>query len=300
MISMDDRISEVLARDERLIDVLTAFSPHFSKLRDPRLRRMMGRLVTVRQAAGIAGVEPDSLLEALNRQFTNGAVDPPFAAAEASEPGATTEPAIAPRGGGPDFIARLSSDQVIDLDVRDDLRAGREPFSRIMAAVAALGDDEVLRLRAIFEPVPLYAVLEKRGLSYWTERLAEDDWRVWFFGPSVNVSAQEGAERHDSRSESGRTTAGIPPDPKGEAFTGIHPGHTDIEPLHLDVRGLEPPEPMVRTLAALESLPPGGVLVQTNVRVPRFLIEELDRRGFPHEVRVLSADEVEVTIRRSL
>ena len=48
----------------------------------------------------------------------------------------------------------------------------------------------------------------------------------------------------------------------------------------LDVRGLEPPEPMLRTLAELETLPRGHTLVQVNARVPQFLLPMLVERGF--------------------
>ena len=40
----------------------------------------------------------------------------------------------------------------------------------------------------------------------------------------------------------------------------------------LDVRDMDPPEPLAHTLAALEQLPDDGTLVQVNVRVPRFLL----------------------------
>jgi tRNA 2-thiouridine synthesizing protein A len=67
----------------------------------------------------------------------------------------------------------------------------------------------------------------------------------------------------------------------------------------LDVRDLEPPEPMARTLAALEELAPGGTLVQINVRVPRFLLPRLHERGFTYEVREQAPDLVRVFIRRA-
>src|SRR5690606_5823715 len=67
----------------------------------------------------------------------------------------------------------------------------------------------------------------------------------------------------------------------------------------LDVRDLEPPEPMVRTLEALEHLPAGATLVQINVRVPRFLLPRLEERGFTYEVREQAPDLVRVFIRRS-
>ncbi|HEU4786477.1 MAG TPA: DUF2249 domain-containing protein, partial [Gemmatimonadaceae bacterium] len=58
-----------------------------------------------------------------------------------------------------------ASATIVELDVREDLRSGREPFSKIMSAVAALGANDVLLLRTIFEPAPLFGVLAKRGFA---------------------------------------------------------------------------------------------------------------------------------------
>lgn len=87
--------------------------------------------------------------------------------------------------GPPDFLASLPPERIHDLDVREILRSGGEPFNRIMAAVAKVPRNGVLRLRAIFEPVPLYGVLGDLGFRHWTEQLGADDFRVWFYGPDV-------------------------------------------------------------------------------------------------------------------
>ena len=169
-------------------------------------------------------------------------------------------------------MTRPSLREVV-VDVRDDLRTGKEPFSRIMAAVGALGPGEMLCLRAIFEPVPLYTALGKRGFTHQTECRSDDDWVIWFWRP-----------------------AGEPePAPATRPATAptAHPAET-----WLDVRGLEPPDPMVRTLTALESLPDGHTLVQVNVRVPRFLLPILAERGFEHEMDESMPDRVLVRIRR--
>lgn len=55
-------------------------------------------------------------------------------------------------------------------------------------------------------------------------------------------------------------------------------------PLLLDVRGLQPPEPMERTLAALDDLPAGRALLQLNDRVPAFLLPLLDERGYRYRI----------------
>ncbi len=70
---------------------------------------------------------------------------------------------------------------VVDVDVRDDLRMGREPFARIMRAAESLKAGEVLRVRALFAPTPLLAVLSELGLAHHMQREADDDWSVWFW-----------------------------------------------------------------------------------------------------------------------
>lgn len=142
---------------------------------------------------------------------------------------------------------------VVEADVREELRAGREPFQRIMAARAEVPPGGCLVVRATFEPAPLYRALGKQGFLHHTEELAADDWRVWFY--------------------------------------------TDVPVL--DVRDMDPPEPLAHTLAAIQSLPDDGVLVQVNVRVPQFLLPRLAEQGFVHEVREIAPDRVHLVIRRA-
>jgi hypothetical protein len=90
----------------------------------------------------------------------------------------------------PPFLESLPPDRLVHLDVREDIRRGKAPFARIMATVERLGPDQVLVLRAPFEPIPLCAVLGMRGFGHWTESRAPDDWSVWFWrGDSGLVGA---------------------------------------------------------------------------------------------------------------
>ncbi|MBK5186639.1 MAG: DUF2249 domain-containing protein [Gemmatimonadaceae bacterium] len=149
---------------------------------------------------------------------------------------------------------------VVELDVRDDLRAGREPFQHIMSAVATLPAKAILHLKATFEPVPLFRVLEKRGFAHESRENGFEDWSAWFWKPGTE---------------------------------DVDIGHV----VELDVRGLEPPDPLVRTLAALETLPVGHTLVHINSRVPQLLFPMLAERGFGCEVDDSQPTRVLVRIR---
>lgn len=68
----------------------------------------------------------------------------------------------------------------VEVDARPTLRAGGEPFSEILAAAQRTPEGGVLLVRAIFDPIPLYAVLGNRGFrEHWAERLSVDDWAVY-------------------------------------------------------------------------------------------------------------------------
>ncbi len=296
-ISAGDRVSSVIARDERLIDVFTSLSPAFERLRNPAMRKVMSRLVTVEQAARMAGVDPNELVARLNAAVgagEGGGGDAGAAGASASDAAASAKPGASEASpataasaadahtapaGPPPALARIPEDLIVDLDVRDDLRQGREPFSKIMATRRSVPAGGVLRLRAIFEPVPLYAVMSKQGFAHWTERFAEDDWRVWFY-PAEAEGASAGAAPGGAPAEAEPADA----------------GSDDV--VVLDVRGLEPPEPMMRTLETIERLPPHATLVQINSRVPQLLLPLLEARGYAAEVREETPGVVRVFIRR--
>lgn len=267
-VARTDRVSDVIARDESLVEVFVRHSSHFTKLRNRSMRRIMGRLVTIDDAAKIASVAPDVLVRDLNAAL--GILEP-----STSVDSVAVQDTHAP---GQDEHVHPSGAPVVEVDVREDLRNGREPFSKIMAAVGALGDDEVLHLRAIFEPAPLFALMAKRGLSHESVAHAPDDWSVWFW--------KRDAEREI---EVAPANESLPLDPIQQSTT---------ETLELDVRGLLPPEPMLRTLAALDTLPPDHVLLQINSRVPQFLLPILAERGFACDVDESNADRVLVRIWR--
>ncbi|PWB65756.1 MAG: hypothetical protein C3F17_03160 [Bradyrhizobiaceae bacterium] len=54
--------------------------------------------------------------------------------------------------------------------------------------------------------------------------------------------------------------------------------------MHIDVRGLEPPEPMVAILTLIDSDQVDCALIAHLDREPIFLYPELDDRGWAHEI----------------
>jgi len=66
----------------------------------------------------------------------------------------------------------------------------------------------------------------------------------------------------------------------------------------LDVRGLEPPEPMERVLAVIAQLELGEALRMVHHREPFPLYEILKQRGFGYNTTALPDGHYEILIRR--
>ena len=77
------------------------------------------------------------------------------------------------------------SEKTIVVDVREDLREGREPFQRIMMAANSLRPDQEMELWALFEPKPLFAMMGGMGFEHEAEEQSNGDWRVRFFRPTT-------------------------------------------------------------------------------------------------------------------
>jgi len=225
-----------------------------------------GAQLTLTEAAASAGTSIDDLLASLRQAVgeIEGTISRTSALLEGRGP---SLPRPAP-------LVELPECRRVHIDVREDLRCKREPFSKIMALVETLGPDQVLVLRAPFEPIPLYDVLGERGLAHWTERRAVQDWCIWFYRRADEPGGADPRERVGALSGSGRQV--------------------------LDVRGLEPPGPMVRVLEAVERLGPGEEIEVLHERRPVFLYPQLEGRGFTHETDEPQPGVVRIVIRRSV
>jgi uncharacterized protein (DUF2249 family) len=143
-----------------------------------------------------------------------------------------------------------------ELDVRPVLKAGGEPFAAIMETINMLHPGEGLRLRATFKPTPLFAVLGSRGFAHEEKEIGGGDWEVLF-------------------TPTGAAPTGASPPPAGTADASAWP--TPVT--EMDNRDLDPPEPMVKILAATETMAEGEVLAALLGREPVFLFPELAKRG---------------------
>lgn len=170
---------------------------------------------------------------------------------------ATARAGTAGEAGPPAWLA-VALD-VAPLDVRALLGRGEDPFQAIMEAADPIEFGGVLVIDAPFNPGPLRRVLAARGFSSYGRKLAEGHWRVFF-----HLDGGQDWERD------------------AEVAVGPEGGLTwrEEDGLHIDVRKLKPPQPMLAILRLLESVDAGQTIVVHHERVPQFLLPELAERGW--------------------
>lgn len=274
MITRDTKISHLLKEYPAALDVLLSASPMFKRLNNPILRKTLAPRVTLRQAAEIGGVDLEELLLALRRATgTNG----PLPAKNPAEPEPQKSNKVAQIR--PAVLENIPDDRVVILDVRPIIDSGSDPFRTIMKTVKSLGEAQVLHLINTFEPIPLYDVLQRRGFHHWT---SEDDgtWHVWFYGDSTKTP-QDGTAAHP-----------------GKQAVPAQASPNDPRVVEIDVRGLEPPEPMMRVLETLNTLGEDSVLLVHHHREPMMLYEKLEARGYRASAEKMREDYYRVTIQK--
>jgi uncharacterized protein (DUF2249 family) len=155
---------------------------------------------------------------------------------------------------------------------------GEEPFKAIMTAAREVPAGSVLLLTVGFAPLPLYDALAKQGFAHWAVQREPDRWEVRFHRNAV-------AEK--------RTDTGAVPADAAEVDWSAPAAEVTI-----DVSELVPPEPMVKILQTLETLPDGSRLLVHHVRRPIHLYDRLDEMGYAHATRDLGPGRVEVMIQK--
>jgi uncharacterized protein DUF2249 len=152
-----------------------------------------------------------------------------------------------------------ANESEIHVDARPLLAAGQEPFSVLMAAAGRVALGGLLIVDAPFDLLSLKRLLGGRGFGHETEELGPNHFRVCF-----------------------RRAAVAPPSPLVSTDSVGARVWREADGVHIDVRGLSPPNPMVAILRLLEQPDCGDVVFVHHEREPVFLFPELTQRGWSY------------------
>jgi uncharacterized protein (DUF2249 family) len=164
-ITPETKIAHLLELFPELEERLIALAPPFAKLRNPVLRRTIGRVATLRQAAQIGGVPLPRMINELRCAAGLEATD-------------TKSEEKTDREAPPEWVKRARVVQT--LDARPLIDAGEHPIQLVLQGLRKLKRNEAFQLITPFLPAPLLDLARQQGIESWTRRDEEEVFTTWF------------------------------------------------------------------------------------------------------------------------
>ena len=160
-ITLDTKIADLLNDYEGMKEILISINPKFKKLNNPVLRRTLGRIASVRQAAIVGNIDPKDLVDQLRKAVGQEPIceDCEIKNAECFVPEPTPTP---------EWVK--TANPAVELNANELLDAEKNPLAEVRITLNKLKEGEVLLLRADFQPEPLIEEFAKQGLTLHTEQ----------------------------------------------------------------------------------------------------------------------------------
>lgn len=265
-INANTKIAAVIKEHPEAMEAIISINPRFEKLRNPLLRKLMAGRTSLAMASKVGGCRIGDFFDKLRPLGFNIDSD--------------TLPVDDEHTPVPDFIHSIRQEQLVELDVRPLIAAGKDPLKLILEKSKGVAAGQILKIVNTFAPAPLIPVLEKKGFVSYIDRLDDRLVETYFFKQAESLEDSLIAESKETLNQD------------WDELSEKYKDHL----LTIDVRGLEMPQPMVAILDSLGQLAGEDALFVYHKRIPVYLLPELPERGFDYRVKEISDGEVHLLI----
>ncbi len=170
-IEASTKVSELLDRYPQLEELLIGLAPPFKKLQNPLLRKSVAKVASLGQAAAVAGVRVNSLVnilrEAVGQEQLEGSVGAVETGSYFSE---------RPEWFDPEKVT-ASVDEI------GDLHEDTMPLVRVNKKANQIGSSEIVELITTYLPAPGIDIMKARGFRVWCTQERPGLIRTYFQKP---------------------------------------------------------------------------------------------------------------------
>jgi hypothetical protein len=167
IITPKTKIYDLLQAYPDLEETLIEASAEFKKLQNPVLRKTITRITNIGQAAVIANLNVEDLVNRLRAKAGQDSIS------NLDETGSKYNIIR------PDWFSQ--GKVVNSIDTREMLNRGEQPVHEVMAAVRKLSGNEILEVIAPFIPAPLIDKTLSLDYHHWIDKINETEYRIYFF-----------------------------------------------------------------------------------------------------------------------
>ena len=164
-ISPETKLGKLLDYYPQLEDELISISPTYSKLKNPILRKTIGKIASLRQVAEVGNIPVAELINRLRKK--TGINEEFFGESEKNDTSET-----------PKWFNQ--TEIIKTLDARPIIESGGHPLEQVMKEVAEIKNGKIYELITPFFPAPLIDMVKSKGYQVWTEQSDENVVKNYF------------------------------------------------------------------------------------------------------------------------
>ena len=165
IITPKTKVMDVIENYPQLENVLINYIPAFEKLKNPILRRTVGKVATLQQAAIIGNVQVSELVNFLRNEIGQDEI------------------AMSSEQNNYNFEspAWLYSGEITnELDARQMLANGEHPVAQVMEDLKKLNGTDMYKLTVPFLPAPLIDKAIGLNFSHWIDKESDELFHIYF------------------------------------------------------------------------------------------------------------------------
>ena len=165
-ITPQTRIGEFLDNFPDLEDLLISLSPAFEKLKNPVLKRTIGRVATFQQVAAVENLPLETIINSLRNAARQNQTDEIMST--------YNDLNAKPDWFNESFISET-------LDAREMLQAGQHPLADVLTKTSAMLTGQIFELITPFTPMPLIEKVSDKGCSAYVKAVTDSEIHTYFF-----------------------------------------------------------------------------------------------------------------------
>lgn len=163
-ITPKSKVLKVIEDFPQLEQVLINYVPAFKNLKNPVLRKTVARVATLQQAASIANVKVEELINHLRKEVGQDLY------AQSEEQGYNTQKPMW-------FDAQKI---ILELDAKEMLERGEHPVNQVIADLKDMGPNNIYKVTAPFLPAPLIDKASSLNVHHWVVKENEESFVIYF------------------------------------------------------------------------------------------------------------------------
>jgi hypothetical protein len=164
-ITPQTRIGEFLDNYPELEELLISLSPAFEKLKNPVLRRTIGRVATFQQVAVVGNIPLETIINSLRNAAGQNQTDEIMST--------NNDLNAKPDWFNDSFILET-------LDAREMLQAGQHPLAEVLSKTSGMQTGQIFELITPFTPTPLIEKVTDKGCSAFVKAVTETEIHIYF------------------------------------------------------------------------------------------------------------------------